>query len=47
MFGGVKNFFYDDQSIEKEFGEVGLFEVTEVIENYPFFLIKCRKRKNK
>lgn len=30
MFGGVKIFFYDKQSIETEFGKYGLFEVTEV-----------------
>jgi SAM-dependent methyltransferase len=47
MFGGVKIFFYDRETIEEEFGIVGLFEVTEVIENYPFYLIKCRKNKTK
>jgi SAM-dependent methyltransferase len=41
MFGGVKMFFYDDKSIRAEFGDAGLFEVTE---NYPFYLIKCSKR---
>lgn len=46
MFGGVKIFFYDKQSIEEEFGNAGLFEVTEVKENYPFYLIKCGKRYN-
>jgi SAM-dependent methyltransferase len=45
MFGGVKIFFYDKQSIEEEFGNTGLFEITEVTENYPFHLIKCGKRK--
>jgi SAM-dependent methyltransferase len=45
MFGGVKIFFYDQQTIEEEFGKLGLFEVTEVTENYPFYLIKCEKRK--
>nr|WP_214460431.1 class I SAM-dependent methyltransferase [Flavihumibacter fluvii] len=45
MFGGVKIFFYDKQSVEKEFGDTGLFEITEVTENYPFYLIKCRKAK--
>ncbi|GAA5021936.1 methyltransferase [Marivirga lumbricoides] len=44
MFGGVKIFFYDEETIEEEFGEYGLFEVTEVIENYPFYLIKCMKK---
>ena len=47
MFGGAKIFFYDKETIEEEFGYVGLFEVTEVIENYPFHLIKCRKGKKK
>ena len=45
MFGGVKIFFYDKQSIEEEFGNAGLFEITEVTENYPFYLIKCKKTK--
>lgn len=43
MFGGVKMFFYDRESIHAEFDQAGLFEITEVTENYPFFLIKCRK----
>ncbi|WPR70576.1 class I SAM-dependent methyltransferase [Flavobacterium sp. NG2] len=47
MFGGVKIFFYDKQSIEEEFDKFGLFEVTEVTENYPFHLIKCGKSKAK
>lgn len=45
MFGGVKMFFYDRETIEEEFGKAGLFDVTEVTENYPFYLIKCRKDK--
>jgi SAM-dependent methyltransferase len=43
MFGGVKIFFYDNETIKEEFGNAGLFEVTEVTENYPFHLIKCKK----
>ncbi len=43
MFGGVRLFFYDRESIEAEFGGFGLFEVAEVQENYPFFLVKCQK----
>lgn len=43
MFGGVKMFFYDRETIEEEFGQAGLLEVTEVTENYPFYLIKCKK----
>lgn len=44
MFGGVKLFFYDRETIEEEFGNAGLFEVLEIAENYPFYFIKCRKR---
>ena len=44
MFGGVKMFFYDRESIHAEFDQAGLFEITEVTENYPFFLIKCRNK---
>ncbi len=46
MFGGVQLFFYDNESIEEEFGNTGLFEITEVTENYPFHLIKCKKNSN-
>src|SRR5690606_4294886 len=43
MFGGVKIFFYDKETIQEEFGKAGLFDVTAVTENDPFYLIKCRK----
>jgi SAM-dependent methyltransferase len=43
MFGGVNMFFYDIGSIRAEFDNAGLFEIIEIIENYPFFLIKCKK----
>lgn len=43
MFGGVKMFFYDRESINAEFNNLGLFEIAEVSENYPFFLIKCSR----
>lgn len=43
IFDGVKMFFYDVESIKSEFDEAGLFEIAEVTENYPFFLIKCKK----
>jgi SAM-dependent methyltransferase len=43
MFGGVKMFFYDRETIEKEFGKAGLLQITEVQENYPFYLIVCKK----
>jgi SAM-dependent methyltransferase len=47
MYGGVTIFFYDKETINEEFGIAGLFEVTEVTENYPFYLIKCRKNNTK
>lgn len=47
IFDGVKMFFYDKESIQEEFGKAGLFEIAEVNENYPFFLIKCKKNKAK
>lgn len=43
IFNGVEMFFYDRESIKAEFSKAGLFEITEVTENYPFFLIKCKK----
>jgi len=43
MFGGVNMYFYDRESIQAEFGNTGLYEVNEVKENYPFYLIKCKK----
>ncbi|MBT1690225.1 methyltransferase domain-containing protein [Fulvivirgaceae bacterium PWU37] len=43
MFGGVSMYFYDEHTIEEEFGEAGLVEVTEIAENYPFYLITCKK----
>jgi predicted TPR repeat methyltransferase len=45
IFDRVKMFFYDKESITAEFSKAGLFEITEINENYPFFLIKCRKTK--
>jgi SAM-dependent methyltransferase len=45
MFGGVKMFFYDLETIQEEFVNYGLLEVSEVQENYPFYLIKCQKPK--
>lgn len=43
LFGGIKIFFYDTETIAEEFGNAGLFEVSEVAENYSFYVIKCRK----
>jgi SAM-dependent methyltransferase len=46
IFDGVKMFFYDRESINAEFNNFGLFEVAEINESHPFFLIKCRKGDN-
>lgn len=46
MFGGIKMFFYDKETIQEEFGKAGLFEITEVMDVYPFYLVKCQKKKN-
>lgn len=43
QFGGVKIFFYDEASIQKEFGNFGLVEIAEVAENQPMYLIRCIK----
>ncbi|MGN8069416.1 class I SAM-dependent methyltransferase [Mucilaginibacter sp. 22184] len=43
IFADMKMFFYDRESIQAEFGQAGLFEITEISESQPFFLIKCKK----
>jgi len=43
LFGGISMFFYDKASIHSEFEQTGLFEIKEITDTYPFFLIKCRK----
>ena len=47
IFDGVKIFFYDRESVNTEFEKAGLFEILEVDDIYPFFLIQCRKEKAK
>lgn len=44
IFDGVQMFFYDKESVQDEFGEFGLFEIIELNENFPFFMIKCKKK---
>lgn len=44
IFEGVQMFFYDRESIQAEFGHAGLFEITEINENQPFYLVKCKKK---
>jgi SAM-dependent methyltransferase len=43
IFDGVQIFFYDIESIHAEFDKAGLFEIITISENFPFFLIKCKK----
>ncbi len=52
IMDGVKMFFYDSDSVEREFGEYGLIETSEIVEphknaeNKPpftFTMIKCQK----
>lgn len=46
ILDGVQMFFYDKESVQDEFGEFGLFEIIELEENFPFFMIKCKKKEN-
>lgn len=43
VFEGINFFFYDLESIKEEFKDVGLIEITEVDDIFPFYLIKCKK----
>lgn len=43
MFGGIKMFFYDRETIKEEFENAGLPEIREVQDVYPFYFIICRK----
>lgn len=43
IFEGAKIFFYDEESIRKEFEEAGLFEIAAINENQASYLIKCKK----
>jgi SAM-dependent methyltransferase len=43
MNNGVKIYFYDREGVETEFNAYGLFEISEIIENFPFYIIKCKK----
>lgn len=44
QFGGARVFFYDDDSIQDEFKEAGLIEVSKITENFPFYLVKGKKQ---
>jgi SAM-dependent methyltransferase len=43
MYGGVKMFFYDDDTIREEFEMSGPGSVREIEENFPFYLVTCHK----
>ncbi len=43
QFGGVNMFFYDEETIAEEFSRYGLYQVDEIIDNYPLHFIKCKK----
>ena len=43
LFGGLKMFFYDRETILTEFSKAGLIEIIEVNYVYSFYLIKCKK----
>jgi 2-polyprenyl-3-methyl-5-hydroxy-6-metoxy-1,4-benzoquinol methylase len=43
IFEGAQLYFYDSDSIKSEFDKYGLFEITEINESQPLFLIKCKK----
>jgi SAM-dependent methyltransferase len=49
---GVKMYFYDSDSVKRDFGDVGLMDVSEILEPhknaegkppFPFLVITCRK----
>jgi SAM-dependent methyltransferase len=42
---GLNMFFYDKELIQEEFGKVGLVEIIDVNDIYPFYFIKCKKTK--
>jgi SAM-dependent methyltransferase len=43
MFGGVRLYFYNKEAVRHEFNKAGLYEIEDITENYPFYIIKCRK----
>jgi hypothetical protein len=49
---GMKMFFYDSDSVKREFGQYGLIECSKIVEPhknmeskppFPFLLVKCQK----
>lgn len=42
---GVRMYFYDEESVKKEFSKFGLIDIQEIEEDFPFYIIKCFKDK--
>jgi SAM-dependent methyltransferase len=40
---GAKIYFYDREVINNDFEAFGLIDIVEVVENFPFYMIICRK----
>lgn len=40
---GLNLYFYDEESIKREFGDFGLVEISEIEEDLSFFMVVCRK----
>lgn len=40
---GLSLYFYDENAIKSEFKDYGLVEITEIEEDLPFYIVKCRK----
>lgn len=43
QFGGVQMYFYDEEAIQREFADAGLVDIHTVSENFPFYMITCKK----
>jgi len=39
-----EGYFFDEASIQSEFGGAGLYAVENVMESYPFYLVRWRKK---
>ncbi len=51
---GLKMFFYDEDSVQQEFGNYGLVEISKIVEPhknmenkppFPFIMVKCKKER--
>lgn len=41
---GLYLYFYDEEAIKNEFGDFGLIEISEIEEDFPFYIVKCKKK---